>query len=98
MPASVHTDVVMCLSLVHHLFPLYSLTGILSHLSFVTNETLLVEFPGRADKMVQRKKWLDDHPEYNREAFEEIAKAEFAKVEFVNVGHHDTRWIYRMDK
>jgi len=93
-----HEDVVLCLSLIHHVFPTYGLDQIFWHLAYCAGETLLVEYPGRADKMVQRKPWLEQHPEYNKEAFEETAKAYFGKVGFVNLGHHNTRWIYRMDK
>jgi hypothetical protein len=98
MGASIYTDVVMCLSLVHHLFPAYSLPAILTLLASRAEETLLVEFIAPEDRMVQRKGWALEHPEYSEEAFLEIAKGLFAKVEFVNPGHHPTRKIYRMDK
>lgn len=93
-----HADVVMCLSLVHHLFPRMSLATILQALAATTTHYLFVEWIGRADKMVIKKGWVGQHPEYTREQFLLTAQRYFAKTTFIHEGHHASRAIYLMEK
>jgi hypothetical protein len=91
-------DVVMCLSLVHHLFPRMSLATILQTLAASTIQHLFVEWIGRGDKMVIKKGWVGQHPEYTREQFLLTAQRYFAKTTFIHEGHHPSRAIYLMEK
>jgi len=95
---NVQEDVVMCLSIVHHLFPRVSLATILQDLANSTARYLFVEWIGRADKMVIKKGWVGQHPEYDREQFVIIAQRIFDTVTFVHEGHHASRAIYLMEK
>jgi hypothetical protein len=87
----------LCLALVHHLsisknVPLREIVRWLQGLS----SELVVEFPDRADPMVQRllgAKRADAHPDYSRESFEELLRSRFRVVESLELAS-GTRTLY----
>jgi hypothetical protein len=92
-------DVVMAISMVHHLYGAMgnSLDVVLESFHRAANQYVLVEFIGPEDKQAQRK-GLDRHPDYTRERFFAIAVDMFSNVNFIGKGHHDTRDIFLMEK
>lgn len=88
------TDVVMALSLVHHMFSKMSLEEIINSIKECTNKYAIVEWIDRDDNMVKKYKYDQNFPEYNRQNFEKIMNDNFSSVEDVGEGHHATRTIY----
>ena len=90
-------DLSLCLALVHHLsisrnVPLREVVRWLRELG----GEVVVEFPDRADPMVQRcssAKRDDAHPDYSRETFEQELRSRFEVVESVELGS-GTRTLY----
>lgn len=93
-----HGDVVMCLSLVHHLFPRLSLASILGHLHQMARMYVLLEWVSPLDRAIRRKGWGPQHPEYNFDQFRTVAEQLFSSIEPINPGHHETRHIYLLGK
>ena len=91
-------DVVMGLSLIHHMSPKYSLGKIVEELSKITKNNLIVEWIDREDDMVKKHGYLDKHPEYNRKNFEDELSKMFKKWNYIGNGHHLTRFIYTANK
>lgn len=96
--AHMFADVVICLSLLHHVFPKHDLESILDSLCAMTNETAIVEWMTREDRAIIRKGWASAHPEYNEDRFVELAEERFGLVSYLAHGHHDTRHIYLLQK
>jgi len=98
-PATGHrADVVMILSVIHHLFPRTSLEQILDDLWQSSNQWVIAEWIARDDKQVQRKGFAVRRPEYNQEHFLALVRERFSSVEFLGNGHHDTRFVYLLEK
>lgn len=93
-----HGDVVMCLSLIHHLFPSHSLYAILYYLREMTIEWLFIEWISPEDRAIVRKGWAEKHPEYNFGQFKTLARGLFSSMEPINPGHHATRYVYLLGK
>lgn len=91
-------DVVMILSVIHHLFPKKSLGAILDDLYQSSNRWVIAEWIARDDKQVQRKGFAKQHPEYSHEGFLLLASDRFRSVEFLGNGHHKTRFVYLLEK
>lgn len=88
-------DVVMCMSLLHHVFPKCSLGDILTALHNMTYDAVIVEWIGRDDRAIVRKGWAGQHPEYNLARFRDLSRRLFrGGIYRIGEGHHDTRTIY----
>jgi SAM-dependent methyltransferase len=90
-------DLALCLALVHHLsigrnIPLRELVDWLRSLDC----EVVVEFPARADPMVQRllgAKRADAHPDYDVETFDSLLRERFEVVDLVELPS-ETRTLY----
>lgn len=91
-------DVVMGLSLVHHLFVKYSLEIIIEDFFNITNKYMIVEWIDRDDEMAKKHGFVEAHPEYNKKKFEQIISGIFSKWGYIGEGHHPTRFIYLLTK
>lgn len=91
-------DVVMIMSVIHHLFPQRPLEQILDDLFACSNHWVIAEWISREDKQVRRKGFADKHPEYNQERFLALARKRFRSVKFLGNSHHATRFVYLMEK
>jgi len=87
-------DVVMCMSLIHHVFPKQTLEHIMDELRGMTHLAAIVEWVDRGDRAVMRKGWADQYPEYNRQNFLDLAENRFKHVFCTGTGHHEEREIY----
>lgn len=92
-------DVVMGISLVHHLFAKkYSLEKIVENLFNISNRYVIVEWIDRNDAMTIKHGFLENHPEYNKKNFEDIISINFSEWNYIGEGHHPTRFIYLLTK
>ena len=87
----VGADVVMALSLVHHLSRSNSLEVIADELANVTGKHLIIEWIGNDDRTSAKYDYNDS---YSWEKMDGYLRKHFESVEFVNYGHHQTRSIY----
>jgi hypothetical protein len=92
-PSKHRADVVMALSLVHHLAVKTPLAQILDDLQAGTGHCAIVEWVDPEDKQATRK-GLHEREGYNHTHFLRLVRARFPGVELVGHGHHQTRWIY----
>lgn len=89
-----NADVVMALSLVHHLFSKMPLHDIIYHIKSCSNRFVIIEWIDRDDDSVKKYKYDKRFPEYNKTEFENILYQNFKSVENIGEGHHSTRTIY----
>lgn len=92
-------DVVMAISMVHHLYGAMgnSLGAVLESFKKATYQYALVEFIRPEDKQARRK-GLDKRADYTLDGFLALANGLFHRVNWVGKGHHDTRDIFLMEK
>jgi len=94
---SYQQDVVIFISMIHHVYPKYNLDYILSHISRLASHAAIVEFVCPEDKQVQKQSWAGD-PEYTEGEFLRLSEWHFGKVSLVGDGHHPTRHIYLLER
>jgi hypothetical protein len=92
-PTTHQADVVMALSLVHHLAMKTPLERILDDLRAGAHEAVIAEWIDPEDKQATRK-GLHERPEYTRARWLALARERFSTVELLGHGHHDTRLVY----
>lgn len=92
-PTPHQADVVMALSLVHHLAMKTPLERILDDLRAGTRRAVLAEWIDPEDKQAVRK-GLHERPEYTRARWLALCRERFASVELLGHGHHETRLVY----
>jgi len=89
------SDVVMALSLIHHLSRGYSLEQIAEDLSNATEKFLIIEWIGKDDRTNAKYHYEESHSWENMEFF---LLERFKTVEFINHGHHKARLIFLCSK
>lgn len=92
-PNGRRAEVIMYLSVIHHMAQSSSLRSIVYDLSFATKKCAIVEWVDKEDKQVRNVR-----PDYSFDQFKKVASRVFSRMELKGKGHHDTRHIYLLWK
>lgn len=88
-------DVVMALSIVHHLLQSHGIETVAQQLADVTKKALIVEWIGVDDRTQAKYGYGENH---KWEKMQAVLEQSFADIQFVGFGHHETRKIYLCQK
>jgi len=86
-------DVVMALSVVHHIYGKYSLAETVSEIASCVSHTLIIEWIDNNDISMNAKKHSENN-DYNKTNFEKLLSSYFPKIKSLGHGHHLSRFIY----
>jgi len=91
---SKEVDVVMALSIVHHLFSKMSLEKIVLNIKKCAKKHAIIEWVDRNDSSVKKYGYDKNFPEYNKFKFDDLLNNNFNVVKDIGKGHHSSRIIY----
>ncbi len=94
---SLEGDVVMALSVLHHIFPRTSLNETIRVFEEITSSHLIIEWIDLNDDRMGKKRF-SRYPEYRRPYFENLLSKTFPKWKVLGRSHKDSRFVYLVSK
>jgi SAM-dependent methyltransferase len=88
-------DVVMALSVIHHILQNNTIENVSRKLSSITNKTLIIEWIDKNDRTNEKYKYGELHKWENMQS---ILGDHFQNIKLIGNGHHETRKIYLCQK